>query len=69
MGSQIKIFLDKTLVATMQIPNAFTDDQSDVTLVQDQIGRNFRGAIKLARLQSSMFCGAAQSPSLSTCKE
>jgi hypothetical protein len=63
-SSQVKIFLDRALVATLTIPSYFKDVQTGV--VSDKIGYNFRGVIKLIRLQSSMFCGASQSPSLST---
>jgi hypothetical protein len=68
-SSMVKIYLDRNLVATLTIPSYFQDDQSVPTAVEDTIGRNFHGVIRLVRLQSSMFCGATQSPSLTTSKD
>jgi hypothetical protein len=57
-SSQVKVYLDRVLATTMNIPSYFQDDQSDATKVSDTIGRSFRGVIRMIRLQSSMFCGA-----------
>lgn len=64
--SQVKIYLDKTLASSQTISSHFEDVQSGT--VSDKIGFNFRGVIKTVRLQSSMFCAALQSPSVSTSK-
>lgn len=65
----MKIYLDKNLAASLTVPSYFQDDQSDPTKVSDIIGRNFHGVIHLVRLQSSMFCGASMSPSITTSKD
>jgi hypothetical protein len=65
-SSQVKIYLDRTLAGVLTIPSSFEDDQSDPTKVVDRFGYNFHGVIKMVRLQASMFCGATQSPSIST---
>jgi hypothetical protein len=57
-SSQVKIYLDRTLAGVLKIPSSFKDDQSDPTEVIDRFGYNFRGVIKMVRLQASMFCGA-----------
>lgn len=49
-SSQVRIFLDKTLAATLTIPTYFQDDQSVPGSISDTIGRNFRGVIRLIRM-------------------
>ena len=67
-SSQVNIYLDKVLAASLTVPSFFQDDQSDATKISDTIGRNFRGVIRLVRMQASMFCGASMSPSVTTSK-
>lgn len=67
-SSAVKIYLDKYLAGTYTIPSYFQDDQSVPSAIDDTIGRNFHGVIRRVRLQSSLFCGALQSPSLTTSK-
>ena len=49
-SSQVNIYLDKVLAASLTVPSFFQDDQSDATKISDTIGRNFRGVIRLVRV-------------------
>ena len=54
----VKIYLDRVLAGTVNIPSHFEDDRTDPSVIEDIIGRDFRGLIRFIRLQSSMFCNA-----------